>query len=517
MSVPLKIENIQFKLNLSYNFSIFTSSEINDNDPIYKLLLEYRDIENIQKIDKKEITKFLYFNRNHVHKILLDSDDIINFIYEENNKHLCFYFYLFLLIKDNPYILNYTYDFDYIKVINDNQEQNNEIYNKLIISRIIIELSNDFKSINDCFNDENEEKINKIINYNIQIIKDNINILKDMDINYTEEEFCSKSIDLIYIDIIIALIKQKKLEEYDFTYDIIKQLNLENIDITKIMFDKLYDVLIRKEDYITDYIISNSDDFSKENKINFYYFLLNYFLKYSIYIYQIPFLFEKKKNIKEILRTNNNISIKDLNNDIERRLKNIIEIFNDSDNFTLIKKKKRVKKGKNLKSIIKDYFNSNTEEENNELSFKSAALSSSFLFEQKSSKELQNIEENSELNNLLYVKNLLSNEKTKKIMENSVKSLVYYFDNDTLLKLLKVCKNDEEKFKEIITNDKFKNFFKEEKMEFKDIIDKVFYFEEPNEKLNKLRQNLPSEVNKQSIENFKNWINNEKNMIKTGK
>ena len=130
---------------------------------------------------------------------------------------------------------------------------------------------------------------------------------------------------------------------------------------------------------------------------------------------------------------------------------------------------------------------------------------------------MQNIEENSELNNLLYVKNLLSNEKTKKIMENSVKSLVYYFDNDTLLKLLKVCKNDEEKFKEIITNDKFKNFFKEEKMEFKDIIDKVFYFEEPNEKLNKLRQNLPSEVNKQSIENFKNWINNEKNMIKNGK
>ena len=130
---------------------------------------------------------------------------------------------------------------------------------------------------------------------------------------------------------------------------------------------------------------------------------------------------------------------------------------------------------------------------------------------------MQNIEENSELNNLLYVKNLLSNEKTKKIMENSIKSLVYYFDNDTLLKLLKVCKNDEEKFKEIITNDKFKNFFKEEKMEFKDIIDKVFYFEEPNEKLNKLRQNLPSEVNKQSIENFKNWINNEKNMIKTGK
>ena len=29
-------------------------------------------------------------------------------------------------------------------------------------------------------------------------------------------------------------------------------------------------------------------------------------------------------------------------------------------------KKKRVKKGKNLKSIIKDYFNSNTEEENND-------------------------------------------------------------------------------------------------------------------------------------------------------
>ena len=147
MSVPLKIENIQFKLNLSYNFSIFTSSEINDNDPIYKLLLEYRDIENIQKLNKKQITKFLYFNKKYVHQILLNSDKTIHFNYEEINNNLSFYFYLILLIKDIPFILKYTYDSKYIKEINENKELNKGKYYKLIKAKINIELANNYKLI----------------------------------------------------------------------------------------------------------------------------------------------------------------------------------------------------------------------------------------------------------------------------------------------------------------------------------------------------------------------------------
>ena len=78
--------NIPLKLRLSYNYNSFiaSSSEVNIIDPIYKLLLDYSDIEKIQKInDKKEmelLCKFLYFNRKKVHEILLDSDKTIHSI-----------------------------------------------------------------------------------------------------------------------------------------------------------------------------------------------------------------------------------------------------------------------------------------------------------------------------------------------------------------------------------------------------------------------------------------------------
>ena len=498
--------NIPLKLRLSYNYNSFiaSSSEVNIIDPIYKLLLDYSDIEKIQKInDKKEmelLCKFLYFNRKKVHEILLDSDKTIHFEYKENNKSLSFYFYLVLLIKDMPYILNYTYDLEYIKEINDQQDQNKEIYKKLIISKIIIELVNEYKSIYDYFDDENEEKLNLIINMNLSIIKKNINAFKEMDINWTEVEFCSESIDLIYIDIIISLIKQKKLEDYEYSYEIIKQLNFDSIDINNTMYDKLYDLLNKEEDYINNYIIYYKEELASENKINFYYILLKYILKHPIYIYQIPFLMKTKRNIIDLVKSNNKIIYtKKLKTNLVERLQYILEIFTNSTNFKLQKEAKQYVKG--IKGVLKNAFKKNNKNE------------SSMDMEQKSfSKENDDY---SELHNLLYIKDLLNNKQTKSLMINSLSNINYYFDNDQFLKLLKVGKKDAEKFKEIITNDEWKKLFKEDKVEFKDIIKNVFYFEESNDELNTLKKSLPMDVNKQSIEYFKNWINNERNANKS--
>ena len=273
---PQLKDNIPNKISLCYYITLNQPSEIFKEEPIYKLLLNYSDIENIQKLNKKQITKFLYFNKKYVHQILLNSDKTIHFNYEEINNNLSFYFYLILLIKDIPFILKYTYDSKYIKEINGNQEQNKGKYYKLIKAKINIELANNYKLIYDCFQDENEEKINKIINNNISIIKYNIDILKEINISWSLEELCSKPIDLMYIEIIVELIKQKKLENFEFTFDIIKQLNFENIDITKIMFDKLYEILNNNEYYINDYIISNGKDLYNEKNLNFYFILINY-------------------------------------------------------------------------------------------------------------------------------------------------------------------------------------------------------------------------------------------------
>ena len=160
-----------------------------------------------------------------------------------------------------------------------------------------------------CFIYNGNENINKIINSNNKIIENFIYLFTELDINWKKEEFCSKSIDIVYIEIINALIKNRKIDDYGLISDLIKQLDLENIDFTKIMINKLYEIFNSNKDYINDYLILNLEDFSNEKKVNFYYILLKYILKNSIYIYQIPFFIKTSVNIKQILNSNNPIYI----------------------------------------------------------------------------------------------------------------------------------------------------------------------------------------------------------------
>ena len=204
---------LPLKINLCYESTINTSTEIYTNDPIYKLL-DNSDIENILKLKEGPgpITKFLYFNRKCVYKILDEKNQNIFFDYDEYNNNLSFYFYLLLLIDDTPEILNYSYDKKYIKKLNKDQDFNNETFKKIISSKIIIQLAN--KYINDYHNDINEENIKKIINSNLIIIE---NLIKELDIkiNWSKEEICSKKIDELYIEIINALIIGKKFEDHE--------------------------------------------------------------------------------------------------------------------------------------------------------------------------------------------------------------------------------------------------------------------------------------------------------------
>ena len=65
-------------------------------------------------------------------------------------------------------------------------------------------------------------------------------------------------------------------------------------------------------------------------KINFYYILFKYILKYQIYIYQIPFLLKSRKNILELIKSNlKEIKNKDIK-DIYNKFEYIIDFFTDS-------------------------------------------------------------------------------------------------------------------------------------------------------------------------------------------
>ena len=113
------------KLYLNYSYSLFYHPfELKNNqDPILKLINDYEDILNIiQNNTKGQIRKFFYFNKTTVHKILYEKNEVIHLEYNKQNKNFEFYFYLTLLIRENPNILNYEYDEDYIK------ELNSEVY-----------------------------------------------------------------------------------------------------------------------------------------------------------------------------------------------------------------------------------------------------------------------------------------------------------------------------------------------------------------------------------------------------
>ena len=489
---PFIYEDLPLKFNLCYFSTINISTEFNIKDPIYNLL-NYSDLEHILKFKEEHITKYFYFNRKNLNKILFDSNNNIHFEYYENNNNLSFYFYLLLLIKDTPDILNFTYDQKYIKKIYDQQEQSNDKYKKIIISKIIIELSNDFKDTNDFNNDEDEKKINKIIDKNLDLIQHVIKFF-NIKIKWTKEEICSQKIDEIYIEIINELIIQKKLANSE---KIIKELDLSNINLTKTMIDGLIKTL-NNNDYIKDYIIKDKKDLSNDQKINFYYILLKYILKTSFYIYQIPFLLKTKENIKNIIKNNNNIIVEE--NDIYSKIKYIVKKFGYSDKSIKIKKDKKMSELL-LKHCYSNIIGKNRLNLSQNISRQNSQISLNTSFEQKNAKI-------SFLHVIKFTYDLILD---KSINDNLIKNSFIDENIEKQLKNKKYLKIEEDKFKEIIANVKFKNLIYNNddenneniNVKLNELIKEVFYFEV-------YKEIEPQNANEKSINLFKEWIKNYK-------
>ena len=121
---------LAFSYSTSLIFGIFDNDSENKNnnqsnkeenqtyDPILKLLTNYDEIKKIMNVKENHIYKFIYFNRRKVHKILYDEEEIINVDFEWIEKTLSSYFYLSLLIRENPNEINYTYSIDLINDLN---------------------------------------------------------------------------------------------------------------------------------------------------------------------------------------------------------------------------------------------------------------------------------------------------------------------------------------------------------------------------------------------------------------
>ena len=253
-------------------------------------------------------------------------------------KRLSSYFYLSLLIKYNPGANDYTYSMDFIKQINDLQKNNKDkVYKKIIISKIILELIDNYKQTDNYVEDEDND-LNEINEYNNNILEENIYTLnKEIGSKIDTKFLINKKVDEIYSEIIRCLIISKKFNEYNYIYNIINELDLENINITQKIFDEISKTLNNKNG-MNYYIISNIDDLNDKNKINFYYILFKYILKNSIYIYQINFIYNTKKVLLKIVKTSDKLYnlINDKNDsDIKERIIYIINTFTDNEYYNV--------------------------------------------------------------------------------------------------------------------------------------------------------------------------------------
>ena len=297
--------NLSLKLNICYNFTLIQTEDI--NNPITKLLSDFNEIKKILTINDPNLLKFLYFNRNKIHKILYDLEEIIDLDGLKNSFYLYLYFYLSLLIEENPDVINYKYSINFIRNLNEEQiRENNKIIKKIILAKIIIVLISNYKQNENADEDEdgdkNEEELNKIKKYNDDIIHNNKKVIKIF--NLEENDILEKDIGKIYVQIVKYLIINKKLEDIEYAYNIIEQIGLESINLTKNMYIEISKILDKKKSYLNEYIITKYEDIFNSKIITFYYVLLKYILKSKFYIYDIPFLLDARNNIKKLIRNN---------------------------------------------------------------------------------------------------------------------------------------------------------------------------------------------------------------------
>ena len=303
----------------------------------YKLLTVFSDVEQPLNINSESDIKFLYYNKNKINSKLFDLDKVISIISNDSTTKLSNLFYLEFLIADNSNTINYAYQMDLIAEIDKNIKKlsQNKYYKKALSMKTILNLINYYKG-SDIYYKEKDKKaiLDEIENNSKEFIENNIGIFKELNLNYSAKDFILIKIDKIYINIIKGLIIQNKFENFEYIQKIAEELDLESIDITKTMYEELYEIFTNEE-YVRKYLISDLNDLFVPFKMNFYYFLLKYIFKSSIYIYLIPILHNARAKIISATKEDFKLTMLNANknSEIKDKIAHIVDKLIDSDYY----------------------------------------------------------------------------------------------------------------------------------------------------------------------------------------
>ena len=373
------------RLDLSYNGLISQSEvfnileDINNKDekekikiidPVQESIENYANIKSILENKGINIFEYLYLNKERIHIILYNEDENIT-INSEMMKKFSDYYYLYFLIRAEE-LLNYKYEYRLLSELKEKVNIEKSPIKKIIFSKILLCLIKNFNEIyGDEFGDKCEEMEEDCKNW----INSEKYSLKKYNINLDLDKLADDGVEIddIYINILISLIKNNKLNDSQDTLNILSELEIKDLRLNKKIYNGLKPIF--NENDLKKYLISSYSDLINNEIITFYRMLFVYILKSSDYIFNIQFFIDLRTKIIGLVKTNIGILCNDLKKG--KSQDNIIKLEEVLPYFINLESYKQRYKKENKQSTLKSNNNNQSVQGSGMSNFKSNQSSES--------------------------------------------------------------------------------------------------------------------------------------------
>ena len=373
------------RLDLSYNGLISQSEvfnileDINNKDekekikiidPVQESIENYANIKSILEKEGINIFEYLYLNKERIHIILYNEDENIT-INSEMMKKFSDYYYLYFLIRAEE-LLNYKYEYRLLSELKEKVNIEKSPIKKIIFSKILLCLIKNFNEIyGDEFGDKCEEMEEDCKNW----INSEKYSLKKYNINLDLDKLADDGVEIddIYINILISLIKNNKLNDSQDTLNILSELEIKDLRLNKKIYNGLKPIF--NENDLKKYLISSYSDLINNEIITFYRMLFVYILKSSDYIFNIQFFIDLRTKIIGLVKTNIGILCNDLKKG--KSQDNIIKLEEVLPYFINLESYKQRYKKENKQSTLKSNNNNQSVQGSGMSNFKSNQSSES--------------------------------------------------------------------------------------------------------------------------------------------
>ena len=196
-----------------------------------ELVVNIEEILNIVKENNGQYLKLFYFNKENIHNVLYQEEEVIS-IDDTLTRKLSNLFYLDLLIKENDNFVDYIFSKESLISLHKELLNLKVGPKKIILAKIIFDFIENFKGFGKYDENLNENRLENLSNLCKKEIQDEIKRDKSLLSDISIDNILEMKIDHLYAEIIIRLFKSDSFS-YDNITNIFRELEMEYIFITE--------------------------------------------------------------------------------------------------------------------------------------------------------------------------------------------------------------------------------------------------------------------------------------------